>query len=125
MAVDSPGHNRQLPRQRFIKKLVDLAVGTHFVPMWPGQTDLHIMISSAGGTANIAYTFDPGNEADLSDGVAAPNTGWATGVLEQVWSVGATADGVGRIVGPVTGILITVATDVATVTISAGIHRDN
>ncbi len=96
-------------------KLVDLAIGTHVVSVNP-KSNLTIVVTSATGTANIAYTFDP--ERPLDDGVAAPSTAFATGVVSRVWSTGASADAQETLDGPITGVLITVAVGVASVVLA-------
>ena len=100
-------------------KLVDLAVGTHVINVTglsrKGSVD--VMVASASGTANIDFTFDPGV---VSDGVAPPSEGFASGVVSTAWATGASADASERLVGAVTAILVTVATNVATVVIAPG-----
>jgi hypothetical protein len=105
--VGSPGFNRQLSRSGPTQKLVDLAVGTHFFEVKPGNA-LTVFVTSTGGTINIAFTMDP--DRTLDDGVAAPGTGFGTDVQSQVWSTGASALASETIDGPVTGVLVTVIT---------------
>lgn len=97
------------------QKYVDLAVGTHVLKVPPGIKALNVMVASAAGTANIDYTFDPG---ETSDGTAPPAEDFASGVLSQTWTTGASADAVERIAGPVTAVRVTVATNVATVVLA-------
>ncbi len=98
--------NRQLGRSTKTQKLVDLAVGTHFVEVKPGRS-LTVFVTSTGGTVNIAFTMDP--DRTLDDGVAAPSTGFGTDVQNAAWSTGASALANETIDGPVTGVLITIA----------------
>ncbi len=107
MAASPIGNtNRQLGRSTKTQKLLDLAIGTHFVEVKPGRS-LTVFVTNAGGTINIAFTMDP--DRTLDDGVAAPSTGFGTDVQSQVWSTGATAGPASETIdGPVTGVLITV-----------------
>jgi len=105
--VGSPGFNRQLARSGPTQKHVDLAVGTHFFEVKPGNA-LTVFVTSTGGTVNIAFTMDP--DRTLDDGVAAPSTGFGTDVQNTPWSTGASASANETIDGPVTGVLITIAT---------------
>ena len=78
------------------------------------MSNLTVTVISASGTADIDFTFDV--ERPLDDGVAAPSTGFAAGVVSTNWAEGApSADAQETILGPVTAVLVTVATDVATV----------
>lgn len=115
MATNSPGHNRKLSRSHPGQRYTDLAIGTHLFMVNSGRKNdvagnhIHVMVSSVGGTVAVDYTWDRGHIEDLSDGVAAPSTGFATGV-NSLEGLAATASGQGQIGGPVTAVLITVAT---------------
>ncbi len=100
-------------------QLVDLAVGTHVfgVTGLSRKGSVDVMVASAAGTANIDFTFDPGV---ISDGVAPPSEDFAAGVVSTTWATGASADASERLVGAVTGVRVTVATNVATVVIAPG-----
>lgn len=107
--------NRQLGRSTKTQKLVDLAVGTHVFEV-AALRRLTIMVDSSAGTANIEYTYDP--DRTLDDGVAAPSTGFASGVVSQTWATGASGGAVETLEGPVTAVRVTVATAVATVVLA-------
>lgn len=107
--------NRVLPRSSSTIKLVDLAVGTHVIEVKP-KSNLIVVVSSASGTANIEYTYD--TERPLTDGVAPPSEGFATGVISRTWTTGASAAAQETIVGPVTAVRVTVATAVASVVLA-------
>lgn len=115
MATNSPGHNRKLPPSHPVQRYTNLAVGTHLFMVNSGRRQgvagnhIHVMVSSVGGTVAVDYTWDRGHIEDLSDGVAAPSTGFATGV-NSLEGLTATASGAGQISGPVTAILVTIAT---------------
>lgn len=113
--VGSPGFNRQLGRSTHTQKLVDLAVGTHVIEV-RALRRLTIMVSSAAGTANIDYTYD--TDRVLDDGVAAPSTDFAAGIVNQPWATGASAGAVETLEGPVTAVKITVVTNIATVVLA-------
>lgn len=113
MTIGNP--NRVTPRTSDTLKLVDLAIGTHVVAV-KAKANLTVVVESASGTANIQYTFDP--ERPLDDGVAAPSTGFATGVVARTWSTGATDDAQETLDGPITAVRITVATAVASVVLA-------
>lgn len=114
MTIGNP--NRQLTRGSNTLKLVDLAIGTHIFSIKSPEASTTLAVSSASGTADIEYTYDPDNILD--DSVAAPNTDWAAGIIARAWSTGATADGQETIRGPITGIKVTVAVAPATVIVS-------
>ncbi len=113
MTIGNP--NRQMHRTSDTLKLVDLAVGTHVIEVQP-KANLTVVVTSASGTANIAYTFDP--ERPLDDGVAAPSTAFATGVISRTWETGASASAQETLDGPITAVLVTVAVDVASVVLA-------
>lgn len=99
--------NRQLGRSTKTQKLINLAVGTHVFEVSPGA-NLTVFVESSGGTADIDFTMDP--DRTLDNGVAAPSTDFATGVLSANWSTGASAAASETIAGPVTAVRITIAT---------------
>ena len=115
MATNSPGHNRKLTPSHPGQRYTNLAVGTHLFMVNSGRREarsgnhIHVMASSVGGTVAVDYTWDRGHIEDLSDGVAAPSTGFATGV-NSLEGLAATASGESQIGGPVTAILVTIAT---------------
>lgn len=113
MTIGNP--NFQPTRTTNTLKLVDLAVGTHVFHMRAPEALTTLAVTSASGTANIEYTYDP--ERPLFDGVAAPNADWAPGIIARTWEPGATDDGEATIQGPITAIKVTVATAVATVVV--------
>lgn len=97
------------------QQFTNLAIGTHvFLVTSHGQppagtNHIHVMAESTGGTVNVAYTFDIGDLTVLATGAAPAQTFPAT-VNSEVWTTGATADGVERIAGPVTAVQVTIAT---------------
>lgn len=108
--------NFQPTRSTSTLKLENLAVGTHVFTVRVPEALMTLAVTSASGTANIEYTYDP--ERPLFDGVAAPNADWAAGIIAREWETGATADGQETIEGPVTAIKVTVATAPATVVVA-------
>jgi hypothetical protein len=110
MAVNSPGaiNERQLGRSTHTQKFTNLAVGTHVVEVKPGRS-LTVFVESTGGDVDIDYTMDP--DRTLDDGVAAPSTDFAAGVLFANWAEGAPSAGVSETIdGPITAVRITIGT---------------
>jgi hypothetical protein len=97
-----------LARSTRTQKYTNLDVGTHFFAIPAGRA-LTVFVESTGGDVDIDYTMDPAETLD--DGVAAPSTGFAAGVLFANWAVGAPSAAASETIdGPITGVLVTIGT---------------
>ena len=86
-------------------KLVNLATGTHVV-LIRAETALYVMATNAGGTVNVAFTYD--DDVVVS---GAPGSQTFPASVNQIdWTTGAVASGFEKIEGPVRAVEITIAT---------------